>query len=112
MCKTAYALYNALGFEPRQFSVALHYFVTHCTQRVVHHGSLIGMFSEGGEHVHQPHGEIVQKPLSCPRYKCPIALIGCMQDASLRLALWRQRWLTPYTNFEIKFGRGICFYLS
>ena len=51
--------------------------------------------TEGGEHIHQPQGTIVEQRPSCPRWKCPVGLVECLKHDYLRLALWRQGWQVP-----------------
>ena len=66
MCREAHQLLSDLVFPLRQFAVPLHYFFELYTPRLHKHGTLVGMPSEGGEHVHQPHFKIVQKRPSRP----------------------------------------------
>ena len=83
----------ALGLPQARFSVAMHYFLEHYTERLERHGNLQGSCSEGGEPVHQPHAQIVHRRPSRPRYKCPEGLLACIKAAALQLALWRQAWV-------------------
>ena len=98
-CLRARQLYFAIGLPDRRFSMAVHWFFCHYTPRLLKHGNLMCMCSEGGEHMHQPHSAIVERRPSCPRYKCPVGLEECMKDARLRLAIWRQGWIFPSTAF-------------
>ena len=95
MCREAHQLFWDLGFPLRRFGVPIHYFLEHYTPRLRKHGNLVGMSSEGGEHVHQPHSKIVQKRPSRPRGKCPVGLVEIMKHVRLWLGLWRQGWLSP-----------------
>ena len=95
MCREAHQLFWDLGFPLRRFGVPIHYFLEHYTPRLRKHGNLVGMSSEGGEHVHQPHSKIVQKRPSRPRGKCPVGLVEIMKHVKLWLGLWRQGWMSP-----------------
>ena len=95
MCRGAHQLFWDLGFPLRRFRVPIHYFLEHYTPRLRKHGNLVGMSSEGGEHVHQPHSKIVQKRPSRPRGNCPVGLAEIMKHVRLWLGLWRQGWLSP-----------------
>ena len=95
MCREAHQLFWDLGFPLRRFGVPIHYFLEHYTPRLRKHGNLVGMSSEGGEHVHQPHSKIVQKCPSRPRGKCPVEPVEIMKHIRLWSGLWRQSWLSP-----------------
>jgi hypothetical protein len=56
----ANGLHLALGLEKRRFSVAANCIFCHYAERLQRHGNLVGMYSEGGEHVHQPPAEICE----------------------------------------------------
>ena len=71
------------------------FFLEKYTPRLRKHGNLVGMSSEGGGHVQQPHSNIVQKRPSRPRAKCPVGLVEIMKHVRLWLELWRQGWLSP-----------------
>ena len=53
--------FQSLSLSPRGWSVAVHYFTEHYTDRLRRHGNLQGLCSEGGEHLHQPHARLVVK---------------------------------------------------
>ena len=93
MYKRARGLHHLLGLEKRCLGVAAHYFFCHYTERLWRHGNLLGMCSEGGERVHQPHSEKCERRPSCPQNKCPLGLVVCMQDSRIHLAFWRQGWM-------------------
>ena len=95
MSREAHMLHHKIGLSKRQFGVVLHYFFEHFTERLKHHGSLMRIASEGGEHLHQLHAAEVRRNPSRPRWKCPVGLREVMKKERLRLALWRQKWVVP-----------------
>ena len=104
MCREAHQHLWDLSFPLRPFGVPIHHFLEHYTPKLRKHGNLVGMSSEGGEHVHLPASMIVQKRPSRRREKCPVGLEEIMKHIRLWYGLWRQSWLSPtlwYTH-ELK----------
>ena len=95
MAREAHMLHHKIGLSKKRFPVVLHYFFEHLTERRKHHGSLMRIACEGGEHLHQPHAAVIRRRPSRPRWKCPVGLRGVMKKERLRLALWRQKWVVP-----------------
>ena len=99
LCHRAHTLFHIMGFSPRRFTGPLHYFFEHYQPRLMHHGSLLPLCSEGGEHLHQPHSTIVDRRPSRPRWKCPIGIVEIMKHCMLSISLWRQCWRVPSAYF-------------
>ena len=95
MAREAQMLHHKIGLSKKPFRVVLHYFFEHLTERLKHHGSLMRIACEGGEHLHQPHAAVVRRRPSRPRRKCPVGLREVMKKERLRLALWRRKWVVP-----------------
>ena len=78
------------------------FFLEHYAPRLRKHGILVGMSSEGGEHVPQSHSKIVQKRPSRQRRKCPVRLVEIIKHVSFWLGLWMQGWLSPTLWYKNK----------
>lgn len=95
MCHEWQTLYVALQLPAVRWTTQVHYFAAHYTTRLLRHGNLVGICSEGGEHLHQPHTTIISTRRSLPKNKCPVGLLCCMKHQALSLALWRQGAIKP-----------------
>ena len=63
-------LFESLSLSPRRWSVVVHYFTVHYTDRLRRHGNVQGMCSEGGEHLHVPHTRlVVRRPSPFGRFR-------------------------------------------
>ena len=74
VAREAHMLHQKIGLSKKRFGVVLHYLFEHFTERLKHHGSLMRIACEGGEHLHQPHAAVVRRRPSRPRWKCPVGL--------------------------------------
>jgi hypothetical protein len=81
------------GLTPHRFNIAYHYFVHHYAAPLEEFGQLVGVSTEGGEHLHATHYRIANNRPAQPRGDCPQAVIATIRHSSLKLALWRQKLL-------------------
>eukprot|EP01012_Entosiphon_sulcatum_P006551 TRINITY_DN130_c0_g1_i1.p1 TRINITY_DN130_c0_g1~~TRINITY_DN130_c0_g1_i1.p1 ORF type:complete len:131 (-),score=24.39 TRINITY_DN130_c0_g1_i1:1265-1657(-) len=44
-------IFVQLGLPEQRFTVQVHYFMDHYTERLIHHGNLLCISTEGGEHL-------------------------------------------------------------
>ena len=90
-------LYCAIGLPIERFVVQVHYLCSHYTQRILRHGNLLSLSSEGGEHIHQPHKALV-KNHRCHPGNLTHALKLCVEHDALKLALWKEDAIKPLHN--------------
>jgi hypothetical protein len=95
-----HALYVALKFPIERWTVQSHYWACHYQSRLLRHGNLVGMDSEGGEHLHQPHNRVVDLRPSFPRGKCPIGIAASVKWSALGVVLWEQKRRFPRLQFN------------
>lgn len=99
-CDRMHALYTALDLPAQRVTVNCHYFLTHYTQRLRLHGNLVGMCSEGGEHLHGWHKEIVMHHSDYTLYVCPPGLMEVMRSTSVWLWVWKHGYCIPSSAFQ------------
>ena len=75
------------------WSVFVHYFTVHYTDRLRRHDNLQCMCSEGGEHLHQPNARLVERRRSEPSWKCLVVLVVIAHWGARSLELWAARVL-------------------
>lgn len=87
-CAHLHFLYDACGLPVERLSVNVHYFLCHYTERLLRHGNLVGMSTEGGEHMHKVDKEWVGRRPGFPYGRCPIGLLVAIEASAVDLALW------------------------
>jgi hypothetical protein len=101
-CLEAHRLYFCLGLPTRRYNVASHYFFFHYTPRLVRHGNLVGLSTEGGEAYHKPHKKICGGCGQMPPFKCPPGIWESVTWSTRALAFWREGLDIPATWYNMK----------
>ena len=94
-CRRLHMLFSALHMPIERLTVQSHYFLYHYQQRLLRHGNLQMVSTEGGEHTHQDVKDVVGLRRSKPSWKCPIGLVALLEALALKLALWAEERLAP-----------------
>lgn len=99
-CAYMHALYTGLDLSPKRVTVNCHYFMEHYTARLLRHGNLVGLCSEGGEHQHCVHRDIVVHHKQYARYVCPRGIFEVMRSEVTKLWAWLHGYKMPSTHFN------------
>ena len=101
-CQEAHYLYFCLGLPPRRYNVASHYFFFHYTSRIIRHGNLVGLCTEGGEANHRPHKKICALNGTMRPFQCPDGLWEAVCWSTRAIAFWRQGLHIPTTWYNMR----------
>ena len=65
-----------------------------------HSGTVVGVSTEGGERMHQPHKRITERTPTYWFSRCPPGILDCITWGARMLGLWFLREEVPYKHFD------------
>jgi hypothetical protein len=89
-CNAVKALYLALHMPRERVTVQCHFFLDDYAPRLVRHGNLVALNTEGGEHTHQVHNSVSAQRPSCPHDKCPVGVDEGIRGGARTLGCWAE----------------------
>ena len=96
----AHQLYGLVGLSARRYGPGLHILLFHQTPRILHSGNLVGVSTEGGGRMHQPHKRITKRTPTYWFSKCSPGILDYITWGARVLGLWFLREEVPYKHFD------------
>ena len=96
----AHRLYGLVGLSACRYGPGLHIFLFHQTPRILHSENLVGVSTEGGERMHQPHKRITERTPTYCFSSCPPGILDCITWGARVLGLWFLREEVPYKQLD------------
>ena len=96
----AHRLYGLVGLSARRYEPGLHICLFHQTPRILHSENLVGVSTEGGGRMHQPHKRITERTPTYWFSRCPPGILDGITWGARVLGLWFLREEVPYKHFD------------